>query len=198
MHNCANWRTFARLFSKLMLKNILSISGKPGLYKLLSRGANMLVVESLVDQKRMPAYTRDKLVALSDISMFTTDEDMPLSEVLQRTGDKYAWKAIDGDIKKLDNAQLFTMFGEIVENFDRDRVYPTDVRKLFMWYNLLIQAGFTDFRDKEEDTEDKAEVKEAPKAEEKQQRKKSVTKSVKTTQAAVKTAAKTGVGAKKG
>ena len=198
MHNCANWRTFARLFSKLMLKNILSISGKPGLYKLLSRGANMLVVESLVDQKRMPAYTRDKLVALSDISMFTTDEDMPLSEVLQRTGDKYAWKAIEGDIKKLDNAQLFTMFGEIVENFDRDRVYPTDVRKLFMWYNLLIQAGFTDFRDKEEETEDKAEVKEAPKVEEKQQRKKSVTKSVKTTQAAVKAAAKTGVGAKKG
>ena len=83
-----------------MLKNILAITGKPGLYKLVSRGTNMLIVESLVDGKRMPTYARDKIVALSDVSMFTNADDVPLSEVLINAGKKEGLKEVALEPKK--------------------------------------------------------------------------------------------------
>ena len=82
-----------------MLKNILAITGKPGLYKLISRGNNMLIVESLVDGKRMPTYARDKIVALSDVSMFTDADDIALSEVLTNAGKKEGLKVVAMDVK---------------------------------------------------------------------------------------------------
>ena len=133
-----------------MLKEILSITGKPGLFKLVSRGNNMLIVESLLDGKRMPTYTRDKIVSLGDISMFTTAEDVPLWQVLENLKKASGEKACTADVKNMTKEQIFKFFGEILPNFDRDRVYPTDIRKLVSWYNLLVEAGITDFREEEE------------------------------------------------
>ena len=139
-----------------MLKEILAITGKPGLYKLVSRGNNMLIVESLVDGKRMPTYARDKIVALSDVSMFTDADDISLSEVLTSAGKKEELKPVAFDPKKVSNAELHAWFGEVLPNWDRDRVYPSDIRKLIQWYNILVNAGITDFSIKEEEEEAKS------------------------------------------
>ena len=136
-----------------MLREILAITGKPGLYKLVSRGNNMLIVESLVDGKRMPTYARDKIVALSDISMFTDSDDVPLSEVLTAAGKKENLQPVAFDAKKADNKQLQAWFDEVLPNWDRERVYPSDIRKLILWYNILIKAGITDFRIEEPEEE---------------------------------------------
>lgn len=183
-----------------MLKNILAVTGKPGLYKLVSHGQNMLIVESLVDGKRMPTYARDKIVSLADVSMFTTGEDLPLSEVLTRLGKKESLKTASIDAKKADNDELRTYFGSFVPDFDRDRVYPSDIRKLVQWYNVLVNAGITDFsteEEGEEGAEAKAEeVKQEVKTAEKRAARNTAAKT--TQKAAGKAAAKTGVGAKKG
>ncbi|MBO7459204.1 MAG: DUF5606 domain-containing protein [Paludibacteraceae bacterium] len=138
-----------------MLKNILAITGKPGLYKLISRGNNMLIVESLVDGKRMPTYARDKIVALSDVSMFTDADDIALSEVLTKAGKKEGLKAVALDPKKASNEEVQTWFDAVLPNWDRDRVYPSDIRKLIQWYNILINAGITDFKAEEAAEEEK-------------------------------------------
>lgn len=137
-----------------MLKNILAITGKPGLFKLISRGNNMLIVESLLDGKRLPTYARDKIVSLADVSMYTTGDDIPLSEVLTKLGAKEELKPVTMDLKKADNDALRVAFAEVLPDFDRDRVYPSDIRKLFSWYNILINAGITDFTVEEGETEE--------------------------------------------
>jgi hypothetical protein len=138
-----------------MLEKIVSISGKPGLFKVLSQGKNMLVVESVVDKKRMPAYSSDKVVSLGDISMFTDSGDKPLSEILEAMKVKENGAVASIDVKA-DAEKLREYFGEIVPDFDRQRVYPTDIKKLIQWYNLLIENGLTDFLPEEkEDTEEK-------------------------------------------
>ncbi len=136
-----------------MLREILAITGKPGLYKLVSRGNNMLIVESLVDGKRMPTYARDKIVALSDISMYTDSDDISLSEVLTSAGKKENLQPVAFDAKKAENKQLQAWFDEVLPNWDRDRVYPSDIRKLILWYNILVNAGITDFSVEEEKSE---------------------------------------------
>ena len=128
-----------------MFKDILAITGKPGLFKLVSRGNNMLIVESLIDGKRMPTYARDKIVSLADVSMYTMDDDMPLSEVLTKLGEMEQLNKSSVDPKKADNQQLRDYFAKFVPNFDQDRVYPSDIKKLIVWYNLLIDAGIKDF-----------------------------------------------------
>ena len=133
------------------INNILAITGKPGLYKLVCRGNNMLIVESLVDGKRMPTYSRDKIVALSDVSMFTDADDISLSAVLTNAGKKEGLKAVAMDPKKASNAELQAWFDEVLPNWDRDRVYPSDIRKLIQWYNILVNAGITDFSLEEEE-----------------------------------------------
>ena len=135
------------------LNEILAITGKPGLYKLVSRGNNMLIVESLVDGKRMPTYARDKIVALSDVSMFTDSDDIALSEVLTNAGKKEGLKTVAFDPKKAENKQLQAWFDEVLPNWDRDRVYPSDIRKLIQWYNILVNAGITDFSVETEESE---------------------------------------------
>ncbi|MDE6715986.1 MAG: DUF5606 domain-containing protein [Muribaculaceae bacterium] len=140
-----------------MLKEILSISGRPGLYKLISYGKNMVIVESVVDGKRMPAGARDKIISLGDIAIYTDDEETPLANVFKTMYDKYEGKTIDAKSYKT-NDQLFDFFEEILPSFDRDRVYPTDVKKVISWYNTLVNAGLTDFSlpgNKEEDSETK-------------------------------------------
>ena len=180
-----------------MLKNILAITGKPGLYKVISHAPNMIIVESLIDGKRMPAYARDKLVSLADVSMFTVADDVPLNEVLTKVGEKEGLKKAAIDAKKADNDQLREWFGGILENFDRDRVYPSDIRKLILWYNILVEAGITDFS-AEEEAGKAVEDEPAKKTEDKKEQKKAANRQVKTQKAAAKASAKTGVGAKKG
>ncbi len=129
-----------------MLKEILSITGRPGLYKLVSRGNNMLIVESLLDGKRMPTYARDKIVSLGDISMFTDDgDDVPLAQVLESLKNKENARICTLDLKKSTKQELHAFFAEVLPNFDRDRVYPSDIRKLITWYNLLVKNNLTDF-----------------------------------------------------
>ena len=135
------------------LSEILAVTGKPGLYKLVSRGNKMLIVESLVDGKRMPTYARDKIVALSDVSMFTDADDIALHEVLTLAGKKEGLKPVAFDPKKASNAELQAWFDEVLPNWDRDRVYPSDIRKLIQWYNILINAGITEFKIEEESEE---------------------------------------------
>ena len=135
------------------LSEILAITGKPGLYKLVTRGNNMLIVESLLDGKRMPTYARDKIVALSDVSMFTTGEDVRLSDVLTNVGKKEGLKPVALDVKKASTAELQEWFDQVLPDWDRDRVYPSDIRKLIQWYNILVNAGITDFSIQEEEPE---------------------------------------------
>ena len=139
-----------------MLKNILAITGKPGLYRLVNRGINMLIVESLLDGKRMPTYARDKIISLADVSMYTTGDDIELWKVLEAACKKEDGKPCAIDAKKADNKVVLAWFDEVLPDWDRDRVYPTDVRKLISWYNILINAGITTFKP-EENNEEKAE-----------------------------------------
>ena len=124
-----------------MLKTILSISGKPGLFKLISQAKNMLIVESLQTGKRQPAYAHEKIISLGDIAIFTDEEDVPLSEVLNAIKEKENGAKVILDIKKADNETLRAYLAEVLPNFDRERVYPTDIKKLISWYNLLVETG---------------------------------------------------------
>lgn len=146
-----------------MLKEILSIGGKPGLFKLVSQGKNMLIVESLVDGKRTPAYSRDKVVSLGDVAIFTETDEVPLGEVLQKVSDKENGGVASIDPKS-DNDTLRKYMGEVLPDYDKDRVYPSDIRKLISWYNLLVKNNITDFIGKEEESEKPAEeIKKEPK-----------------------------------
>lgn len=139
-----------------MINRILSIAGRPGLFKLVNQGKNMLIVESLADGKRFPAYARDKVISLADVSMYTHDGDEPLSNVLESL--KNVTKGEKVDIKTLEKeGKLRTFFAEVLPNFDDDRVYTNDIKKLFSWYNQLVAAGVTDFKNSEISEDEAAE-----------------------------------------
>ena len=127
-----------------MLKEILSVTGKPGLFKLVSQGKNMLIVESLIDGKRIPAYTKDKVVSLGDIAIFTEKAEVPLGQVLESVKAKENGGICSIDTKA-DNDKLRKYMTEVLPEYDRDRVYPSDIRKMITWYNMLINAKITDF-----------------------------------------------------
>ncbi len=138
-----------------MLKTILSISGKPGLYKLISQGRNMLIVESLIDKKRVPAYGNEKIISLGDIAMYTDTDDVPLINVLQAIKEKEGGNAISMELKKASPDDLRGYLAEVLPTFDRERVFVSDIKKLISWYNILIDAGLTDFEAEEaESTEE--------------------------------------------
>lgn len=141
-----------------MLKKILSISGRPGLYRLVSYGKNMLVVEGLVDGRRFPVHSRERVMSLGDISMFTTIEDTPLSQVLENIGKKFNNEALDAKAYSTPE-QLHEFFDGVLENWDADRVHDSDIKKVINWYNVLIGAGITDFSAKEEEEEKPEEEK---------------------------------------
>lgn len=136
-----------------MLKTILSISGKPGLYKIISQGKNMLIVESLIDKKRFPAYGNEKIISLGDIAMYTDAEDIPLKEVLLSMKKKENGAAVAMDLKKASADELRSYLAEVLPDFDRDRVYLSDIKKLISWYNLLVASGMTDFEETAEEVE---------------------------------------------
>lgn len=127
-----------------MLKEILSIPGKPGLFKHISQGKNMLIVESLIDGKRIPAYTKDKAVSLGDIAIFTEDAEIPLAQVLENVKAKENGALCSIDTKS-PNDILRKYMAEVLPEYDRERVYPSDIRKLITWYNILIKSEITTF-----------------------------------------------------
>ena len=131
-----------------MLQTILSISGKPGLYRLLSSGKNTLIVESLQTKKRIPVLPKDRVVSLGDISMFNDCGEISQTEILTPHHEKQAGVSVSEEILK-DNEALRNSFGKVLPNFDRDRVYTSDIKKLYMWYNILLEAGITDFSEQE-------------------------------------------------
>lgn len=141
-----------------MLKTILSISGKPGLFKLISQGRNMLIVETIdAAKKRLPTRGNDKVTSLGDISMYTTEDDVPLSKVLTVVKEKENGAPVSLDIKKATPQELQNYFAEVLPNFDRDRVYNNDIKKLLSWYNILITNGITSFEEEAETPESKSE-----------------------------------------
>jgi hypothetical protein len=127
-----------------MLEKILAISGKPGLFKLISGSKKMVVVESLLDGKRTPAFKNDKISSLSEICMFTTNEDYPLSEVFRNIYNKENKGEISIDFKKVSTKELYAYFSEVLPDMDEERVYPSDVKKALSWYNLLLSKDLVD------------------------------------------------------
>ena len=138
-----------------MLQKILAISGKPGLYKLISRGNRFHIVETLDEKKkRMPAQGNDKVISLNDIAMYTEDEEVPLPQVFEAIKKLQNGKAVEIDWKKADKDELFGFFAEVLPTFDRDRVHTSDIKKLIQWYNLLLENGITDFVEEEKKEEE--------------------------------------------
>lgn len=140
-----------------MLREILSITGKPGLFKIVSHGNRILLVEDVQTKKRFPAHQRDKVVSLGDIAMYTDSGDKPLSEILDLVYENMKGESIDvkGLIK---DGGLRAKFLEIIPDFDQDRVYDNDIKKLFTWYNILLEAGYTKFAEEEAGDENEKEI----------------------------------------
>ena len=137
-----------------MQQTILAIAGKPGLYKLISRGKNNLIVESLDStRRRMPAFGTDRITSLADIAMFTDTDDIPLMDVLENLKTLEKGKKSALDIKKATGAELMAYFAKVLPNFDRDRVHGSDIKKLIQWYNILVENGITDFKEEMKPTE---------------------------------------------
>lgn len=143
-----------------MKETILAISGKPGLYKLVSRGKGNLIVEALdATHRRQPAFGTDRITSLGDIAMFTDDEDIALMEVFEKVKELEGGKKASIDFKKASGDDLRDYLAKVLPNFDRDRVHNSDIKKLIQWYNILIENGITDFKDEEKAetaTEEKA------------------------------------------
>ena len=129
------------------LSKILAITGKPGLYLVISQTKSGALVESIIDKKRIPIFSTEKMSSLNDISIFTTEEDLPLKTVLKAIFEKEnGKKCID---HKSDNNALKKYMEEVLPNFDKERVYISDIKKLFSWYNLLQQENLLDFSEEE-------------------------------------------------
>ena len=137
------------------LTKILAISGKPGLYNMVAQTKSGVIVESLLDKKRFPAFSHDRISSLAEISIFTTDEDLPLKDVLKKVFEKYSGGSAISN--KSSNNELKAFMEEILPNYDKDRVYVSDIKKLVFWYNLLQENGLLDFSE-EEKADDAPEV----------------------------------------
>ena len=123
------------------METILSIAGKPGLYRLVSRGKMNLIVESLDEaKKRMPAFGTDRITSLGDIAMFTDSDDVPLWQVLKNLGEKAEHKPCALNYKKASSNELHSFFAEVLPDYDRDRVHDSDIRKLIQWYDILVKS----------------------------------------------------------
>ncbi len=164
------------------LSKIMSISGKPGLYKHIAQSKTSVVVESIIDGKRTAAFPSEQISTLGDISIYTENDDVKLEEVL-----KTIYKKEDGkksiDSKSSDN-ELKKYFETILPEYDKERVYISDIRKVFKWYNLLIEYNLLEFKEEEEvkepeNTDVNKEAKEEGKEPVKKEKKTDTAKAVK-------------------
>ncbi|MBQ6652433.1 MAG: DUF5606 domain-containing protein [Prevotella sp.] len=136
------------------METILSIAGKPGLFRLVSRGKQTLIVETLDETKRrFPAFAADRVTSLGDIAMYTDSEDIPLWQVLKNVGDKELSKACSLNYRKASGQELRKYFAEVLPEYDRDRVHDSDIKKLLQWYDILVKSGITDFEEALKPTE---------------------------------------------
>ncbi len=135
-----------------MLKTILSVTGKPGLYKLISSGKNMVIVESLIDNKRIPIYARDKVVSLGDIAMYTHEDEVPLKDVLSAIKKKENGEQAS-IVPNSKPEELQKYLESVLPSYDKERVYNADIKKLISWYNLLTSSGI-DFEAEEKEIEE--------------------------------------------
>jgi hypothetical protein len=141
-----------------MKETILAIAGKPGLYKLVSRGKNNLIVEALdATHRRQPAFGTDRITSLGDVAMYSETDDVPLTQILESMKKLEGGKKASVDPKKASADELHDYFTKVLPEWDRDRVKNSHIQKLIQWYNILIEAGITDFADAEEE-----EAKEEP------------------------------------
>ncbi len=153
------------------LSKIMTVSGKPGLYKVIAQTRNGLIVESMQDGKRMPVFATDRSSALEDISVFTYEKDMPLKEVLWAIHQKYEGQ--EGPDPKASPDALKTAFEEAIPDYDKDRVHVSDMKKIFAWYRILLAEDMISDPDAEanEASDKTAGDEEDPKDEEKKETK---------------------------
>ncbi|MBN2175521.1 MAG: DUF5606 domain-containing protein [Bacteroidales bacterium] len=142
------------------LSKVLAISGKPGLYKMLTQTKNGMVVESITDGKRFTAFTHEQISTLEEISIYTDDEDKPLKEVLKAMYDKLEGK--EALSHKSDAEALKAFFEEAVPDYDKENVYISDIKKVIQWYNILQENNMLDFTEEEKKDEVPAEKEKAP------------------------------------
>ena len=147
------------------LSKVVSIAGKPGLYLIKSQAIGRIILESLIDGKCVPAFAHDRMSSLEEISIFSVDEDKPLKEVFKGIHDKMGDK-VDFDAKKASNDVLRAKFLEVMPDYDQDAVYPSDMKKVFLWYQLLMDKGLLDFTEEPATPEapENAETPENPEA----------------------------------
>ena len=137
-----------------MQQTILAIAGKPGLYKLVSRAKNSLIVEALdATHRRQPAFGTDRITSLADIAMYTETDDVPLMDVLDSMKNLEDGKKSSLDYKKASGDELREYFAKVLPEFDRERVQTSHIKKLIQWYNILIENGITDFKEEMKPTE---------------------------------------------
>ncbi|MBR2637825.1 MAG: DUF5606 domain-containing protein [Bacteroidaceae bacterium] len=141
-----------------MFERIMTVSGKPGLFRLVSSGRNMFVVE-MIDSthKRMPVYNSDKIVMLDDIAIYTDTEEVPLRNVFAAIYEKEQ-AVLPFDLKLSTPEELVEYFETVMPNYDRERVYLTHIKKMYTWYNILVSNGITDFSDPEEAAEENVDA----------------------------------------
>lgn len=141
------------------METILAISGKPGLFRLVSRGNRNLIVETLDEKhRRMPAFATDRITSLGDIAMYTEDEDIELWKVLAALAEKEEKKQSSLDFKKCSTDELHDYFTSVLPTWDKDRVRDSDIKKLIQWYNILVENGITDFEEAFSQPEEDAET----------------------------------------
>ena len=133
----------------MKFSEVLAIAGQSGLYKYLAHGKNGIIVESLADGRRFPVPSSAQVSALRDISIYTELEDKPLSEVFETMFEKLEGKPALSH--KSAPAELAAAFAEYLPDYDQARVHASDIRKVFMWYNILQGTGMTEFVEKEEE-----------------------------------------------
>ena len=143
------------------LTKVVSISGKPGLYVIKSQAIGRLIVESVLDGKCTPAFARDRMSSLEEISIFSTDEDRPLKDVFKMIHEKMGDK-VDFDYKKASNDELREKFAFVMPDYDEDAVYPSDMKKVFAWYQMLMDKNLLDFTEEEAKPEAEAENADTP------------------------------------
>lgn len=161
------------------LSKVLSISGKPGLFKMIAQTKNGMVVESMIDKKKFTAFAHERISSLEEISIFAEDEDVSLIDVF-----KLIYEKQDGEkalSHKSNNKELKEFFEEILPSYDKDRVYISDIKKVINWYNLLAERDFFDFSEEEKKEEEKksSEDNEDSKPDEKAEKPEEVSEEVK-------------------
>ena len=130
------------------ISGIISISDRPGLFKVIAQGKNSVIVESVIDKKRFPAYAADRISALEDISIYTYEDDKPIKEIFTEIFEKTKGK--EAPSHKEDITTLQEFLSDVLPNYDEERVYPSDIKKIFQWFNTLLKVGLLKPEVKEE------------------------------------------------